>query len=74
MFSPAAMEAYGIFRACTLKFAEDMTRSENVKKEWVDSHGLELRAATGMFKVRIMQDVSVTLIQVTANAYNLQRI
>ena len=52
---------------------EDMARSDYLKEEWADSHGFETMASIGMFMTHIMQDVSVQLMQVTANACILHR-
>ena len=42
--------------------------------QWADARGLEASAAIGMFKARIMQAVSVRLMQVTGNACILHRV
>ena len=41
---------------------------------WAEQRGLEVRAAVGMFKAKIMQVVSVRLMQVTANACIFHRV
>ena len=51
-----------------------MARSTYVQGQWAEARGLEAGAVVGMFKARIMQAVSVRLIQVTANACILHRV
>ena len=73
-FTPATMEAYGRLREDTRRLAEDMARSTYVQGQWADARGLEASAAVGMFEARIMQAVSVRLMQLTANACILHRV
>ena len=73
-FTPATTEAYGRLGEDTCRLAEDVARSTYVQEQWADARGLEASAAIGMFKARIMQAVSVRLMQVTANACILHRV